>query len=58
MCAQRAESTKTVEHAFFSVRVDRATHEALEQLARRNDRSIAAELRIAVRDHLSKAAAA
>lgn len=39
-----------------SVRLEEATAEALSELAARNERSIAAEVRIAIRRHLEEAA--
>lgn len=54
MCAQLAEK-KTV---FFNVRLEPSLHRELALLAARNDRTIAAEMRVAVRRYLEEAKAA
>jgi len=38
----------------LNVRFERSIHRQLAALARRNDRTIAAEIRLAVRDHLER----
>lgn len=55
MCAQLAErpdrEKKTI---FFNVRLEPSLHRKLARLAAKNDRTIAAEMRVAVRRHLEE----
>ena len=44
------------EEGFLSLRIDLPTRERLERLAKRNERSLAGEIRLALRRHLESAA--
>lgn len=50
------QKTSRKKTAFLTVRIDPDMHEALLKLATRNDRTVAGELRVAVRKHLEAAA--
>lgn len=55
MCAQHVSEKKSV---FFNVRLEPSLHRKLARLAAKNDRTIAAEMRVAVRRHLESEARA
>ena len=55
MCAQRVNEKKTV---FFNVRLEPSLHRELTRLAEQNDRTVAAEMRVAIRRYLAEEKAA
>lgn len=46
----------STEEGFLSLRIDLPTRERLERLAKKNERSLAGEIRLALRRHLEAAA--
>jgi len=54
MTVRGTESRREPRDTFLNVRFERSTHRQLAALARRNDRTLAAEIRVAVRDHLER----
>jgi predicted transcriptional regulator len=57
MCAVVDKSSGTGGNAeFVSLRLDLPTRRQLEKLARKNERTLSGEIRIALRQHLEKAA--
>lgn len=46
--------TKTPKSIYFNVRLEPAMHRELAALARRNERTLASELRLALRRHLER----
>lgn len=59
MCAavdkSSAGSAQEVDDGFLSIRIDRPTRERLERLARKNERTLSGEIRLALRLHLEQA---
>ncbi|HVM69980.1 MAG TPA: ribbon-helix-helix protein, CopG family [Gaiellaceae bacterium] len=51
MCAQRVIEKKTI---FFNVRLEPSLHRELSVLAQKNDRTVAAEMRVAIRRYLEQ----
>ena len=60
MCAQERKSRTTEDEkdVFFNIRLRREMHREICELAKRNERTVAAEIRIALRRHLDEAAKA
>jgi predicted DNA-binding protein len=60
MCAKLTESSggrkkrASSEDVFFNIRLDRDLHGRLTDVARRNERTTAAEIRVAIREHLDR----
>lgn len=51
MCADHAKSSADV---FFNIRFKPDLHARLKTVAEKNERTLAAEVRVAVRDHLER----
>lgn len=54
MCAARAKSTEPAKKKFLTVRIDEQLHHELAEVAAQNERTIAAELRVAARKHVAE----
>lgn len=52
MTVRGTESTREPKDVFLNVRFDRSTHRKLVSLAQRRERTLAAEVRMAVKRHL------
>ena len=48
------QETTTAKRIPMGAYVDRGQHELLAQLARENDRSLSAEVRVALREHIER----
>jgi predicted DNA-binding protein len=57
MCAATEKSSTAARDVFFNIRLKPEMHERLSTLAKKNERTIAAEIRMAVRQHLEEQAA-
>lgn len=57
MCAVQAKSRAETKSVFFNIRLEPQMHRELTRLAKRNERTLAAEIRVAVRRHLDEARA-
>lgn len=55
MCAKVVKSTADEKAVFFTVRITRELHVKLQQLAKANERTLAGEVRAALRSHTETA---